>query len=238
MCLIYRTAEDGSAPEEILRTDGAEGYLFETTRIKNDFKVAEATAAILKKRVSGWMLSRVWFALLSCERVDMALWHVLADVWARGRHAEADLAGEYIRAVHGAALRTSREYNRYLGLVRFSDVGGVFYARLEPDCDVLTLLADHFSARLPGQGWVLHDPRRGKAAVYDGKGWFVTNMNLPQAPTPTEEEQKYRELWRGFYRATTTRQRLNHTVQRGHMPKKYWKHLVENPGEFHASVLA
>jgi probable DNA metabolism protein len=80
---------------------------------------------------------------------------------------------------------------------------------------------------------VLHDLRRGKAAVFDTRSWFVTDMDLPRTPAATEEESAYQELWREFYRSTTTRGRLNYKVQRGNMPKKYWKHLVENPGELH-----
>jgi probable DNA metabolism protein len=191
----------------------------------------------LKKHVSGYMLSQVWFALLASDHdaryVDLALWHTLASVWKQGCSAEADLADEHVNAVLKAALRTGGEYNKYLGLVRFRDVGGIFYSELEPECDVLTLLADHFSGRLPGQSWVLHDLRRKKAAVHDGRGWFITNIDLSQIPPSTEEDQRYQELWREFYRSTTTRQRLNAVVQRGHMPKKYWKYLVENPGQFH-----
>ncbi|MDR1623092.1 MAG: TIGR03915 family putative DNA repair protein [Synergistaceae bacterium] len=246
MCLVHRTARDQSVPEGIVRRYGEgdtrqarQEILFKTTIIENDAKVAEATAAVLKKRVSRQLLSDAWFALLSCDRgddrhfsssVDMALWHTLERVWTLGKRAEADLSDEYAHVVRKAALRTGGEYNKYLGVVRFKDVGGIFYAELEPDCDVLALLADHFGARLPDRGWVLHDLRRKKAAVYDTKKWIVTDMDLPRAPSDTKEEREIQELWREFYRSTTTGQRLNYKTQRGHMPKKYWKHLVETPG--------
>ncbi|MCL2011017.1 MAG: TIGR03915 family putative DNA repair protein [Synergistaceae bacterium] len=244
MCLVYRTAKDKNAPEAILRPSDAEpGFLFDTVTIKNDFEIAQATANALKKRISGRMLSDAWFALLSCDMtggraVDMALWRMLANVWERGKKTETDLADESAHVVRRAARRTGSEYNKYLGMVRFRDLGGIFYAELEPDCDVLTLLADHFSARLPGQGWILHDLRRKRAALYDMKEWIVTDMP-PPAAGPIENIEKgdaYQDLWREFYRATTTAQRLNYKTQRGHMPKKYWKHLTENPGEFHGNM--
>jgi probable DNA metabolism protein len=233
MCLVYRTAGDAEFPENVLRRQDGQGLLFETAMVETVPEIAEATAAALKKRVSGAMLSDVWFALLSDSRgVDMALLMTLAKVWARGGSAESDLADGHIHAVRRAALRTGAEYNKYLGVTRFKDVGGLFYAELEPDCDVLALLAEHFSARLPDQGWVLHDLRRGKAAVFDARSWFVTDMDLPRRALPvTEEERAYQELWREFYRNTTTRGRLNYNAQRGNMPKKYWKRLVETPGE-------
>jgi probable DNA metabolism protein len=241
MCLIHRTAKDEKSPEEILRPeDLGQGFLFEAAKVVNDVRIAEATAAVLKKRVSPRLLSWVWFALLSCDgwggrNVDMAIWQTLARSWAlgrKGKRGEIDLADGYFHVVRGAAFRTSGEYTKYLGLVRFKDVGGIFYAELEPDCNVLPLLAEHFSARLADQKWVLHDLRRKKAAIYDTREWFVSDMDIPRAPSPTEKEKEFQELWREFYRSTTTRQRLNYRTQRGHMPKKYWKRLVEIPNEF------
>lgn len=227
MCLVRRLAEDGGFPEDILRRD--DGVLFETARVASDPRLASATEAALRKRVSGRMLSEAWFASLSdVKGIDTAIVRSLAKIWA-GR-SEEDLADEDMHAVHRAARRTGAEYDKHLGLVRFRDVGGLFYAELEPDCDLLALLAAHFSARLADQAWILRDLRREKAAVYDTRSWFVTDR-LPRVPPETKEELAWQELWRGFYRSVAARERLNPTVQRGHMPKKYWKHLTEKPGE-------
>lgn len=234
MCLVYRTALDESVPEEILRDDDSvdQGLLFETARIDTNENVAEATAMLLRERSSGVMWSDLWFALLSGDRgVDMALWRTLERAWREGKRAGMDLADPFMDRVRRAALHTGGEYNKYLGVIRFKDVGGIFYARMEPDCDVLPLLAGHFAKRLSDQGWVLHDIRRGRAAIFDGNGWHIEDMRLDRIPQITSEEAAYQKLWREFYRSTTTHQRLNYKVQRTHMPKKYWKHLVETPGE-------
>ena len=238
MCLVYRTAKDKAAPEAILRPDSAEsGLLFDAVTIENDPGIATGTANALKQRVSGRTLSDVWFALLSCDLagsrgVDMALWQMLANVWERGKKMEIDLADESACVVRKAARRTGSEYCKYMGMARFREAGGIFYAELEPDCDVLALLAAHFSARLSDRGWILHDLRRKKAALYDTKAWVVADMP-PPPPGSMEKGDVYQDLWREFYRSTTTVQRLNYKTQRGHMPKKYWKHLTETPGEFH-----
>ena len=231
MCLVHRTARDGHAPEGIVRCeDEQQGFLFELSHVENDANVAEMTAAALKRRVSGTMLSDVWFALLSDDKsVDMPIWETLAKVWRLGRRAEINLADENIHAVRKAALRTGGEYNKYLGLTRFKDIGGLFYSELEPDCDLLPLLAEHFHARLPDRGWILHDLRRRRAAVFDTRQWVLEDMDLPERLAPTQQEDYYQSLWREFYRSTTTRERANLKVQRTHMPKKYWKHLIETP---------
>ena len=238
MCLIHRTALDGNVPEEILRySEASQGRLFQTTLVESDDALAEATASVLRRRLSKRLFLDAWFALLSDEKgVDLALWLTLARVWNRGIAAARDLADPSVHRVHKAARRTGWEYNKFLGVVRFEDVGGVFYAPLEPDCDVLVLLAEHFQARLADQRWILHDLRRGRGALYDGREWRVADMNPAELPSVTPNEKMYRKLWREFYKSTTTTQRLNPKLQRSNMPKKYWKHLVEKPGELQESL--
>jgi probable DNA metabolism protein len=231
MCLIHKTAEDETIPEEILRYDAVkQRLLFESAQVENDPRIAEATASLLQKRVSGPMWAEIWFALLSDSGAEMAIWHALESAWRRGRRAETDLVDPCIDTVRRAARRTAGEYDKYLGLTRFEDAGGVLYAKVEPDCDVLPLLARHFAARLSDRGWIIHDLRRARAAVFDGKNWRLTNRELPSVSQLTPGEKEYQELWREFFSATTTHQRLNYKVRNTHMPKKYWKHLVETPG--------
>ena len=245
MCLVYKTASDMAEPEAILRTGGSEqGLLFDSLTVESNAEIAQATESALRKRVSGRMMYNTWLAMLSNDlvndcKVDMALWRVLANIWRYGKRKEFDLADESAQVLRGAMHRTSHEYIRYIGVTRFRDIGGLFYAELEPDCDVLPLLAEHFSARLADQSWIIHDLCRKKAALYNMKTWVITDIT-PQFPSEKSKKinkaDKYQDLWREFFRSTTTIQRLNYKTQRGHMAKKYWKHLTETPGELHGKM--
>lgn len=238
MCLVYRTAEDAEIPDEIVRTSVAERFLFEERFIENNADLAQATATVLRQRLSFRLFSDVWFALLSeNEGIDLAVWHCLAAAWSEQGKAEMDLASPFRHAVYRSAQATAKEYARFQGLVRFQKSGGVYYARIEPECDILVLLAQHFSERLSDQKWVLHDIGRGKAALYGNNLWTLTEMKVLNELHVKEEEEDYQTLWREFYKSTTTLERLSYKRQRTFLPKKYWKHLVEVPGELNGSTL-
>ncbi|GHS93313.1 hypothetical protein AGMMS50276_03410 [Synergistales bacterium] len=233
MCVVSRVANDRKFPDDVMRIAKDAPILLECERIENDSAIASAAEKTLRRRVPSDFLYDVWLALLSdASGVDGAILRALSMVWKKGKHGMADLANPYMKLLQNAVRRTGAEHNKFLGVTRFCDVGGIFYAPIEPDCDILPLLAGHFAARLSDQGWVIHDLRRKKAAVFDTKSWIVTDMNLPAPPLSTEEDEDIQALWREFYKSTTTRERLNPKVQRGNMPKKYWKHITENPQDF------
>ena len=42
-----------------------------------------------------------------------------------------------------------------------------------------------------------------------------------------EDEKLYQELWKGYFKAMTIKERINLKLQRQHLPKRYWKYLTE-----------
>ncbi len=133
-------------------------------------------------------------------------------------------AMEYIKKV-------SFEIHRFHGFARFMETeSGALYAPVEPDNDIVDLLVPHFRARLPEYPFVLHDVKRKKAAVYDGKNTF--NAYLPRADVLIcADEQAWQSLWKNYYRAVNIPSRERLKQMRNYMPTRYWRYLPEKDGE-------
>ncbi|MDO4787085.1 MAG: TIGR03915 family putative DNA repair protein [Fretibacterium sp.] len=234
MTLVHRTALEGLAPEDIVRFSCRKTgrILLECTEVASDAEAAEATSAVLEQRLEGRGLADASLALMSEEEgIDLAVWCYLHRLWREGDAASCDLASPCVGAVHRSARRTSREWHRWMGLVRFRDVGKAYYAAFAPDCDILPLLAEHFLRRLPDR-WVLHDVRRGRAAVQERGRWVLTDMELPEGMLRfAPEEEGCRELWREFFRSAAVKERRSLKRQMRFLPKRTWKYLIERPGE-------
>ena len=138
------------------------------------------------------------------------------------RLAEPDVfhAVEYIKKV-------SLEVHHFHGFVRFMETeSGALYAPIEPDNDICDLLVPHFKARLPEYPFVIHDVRRQKAAVYDGKNTF--NAYLPHANVLIcASEQEWQSLWKNYYHAVNIPSRERLKQMKGYMPVRYWKYMPE-----------
>ena len=42
-----------------------------------------------------------------------------------------------------------------------------------------------------------------------------------------EDEKLYQELWKGYFKSMTIKERINLKLHRQHLPKRYWKYLTE-----------
>jgi probable DNA metabolism protein len=128
-----------------------------------------------------------------------------------------------------------REVHRMHAFVRFQKMqGGLFYATVEPDFNVLPLLGSHFKNRYADQPWVIMDCKRGYGLKYDLEDCsFIstTDFNDQQKtlnqPLMDEEEMKFQNLWGAYFNSVNIKERDNPRLHLRHMPRRYWKYLTE-----------
>lgn len=123
--------------------------------------------------------------------------------------------------------RVGLEIHRFHGFIRFMETAsGALYAPFSPDNDICDLLLPHFRARLPHFPFVLHDVKRQKAAVYDGKNAFLAPLTQAEVLLSADEEG-WQALWKKYYSAVNIPSRERLKQMRGYMPRRYWKFLTE-----------
>lgn len=152
-------------------------------------------------------------------------------------HARPEVA-----ALENLVRKVGNERERMLQFVRFEVMeaaGGdgqqILYARIEPEHDVLALIAHHFSERFCHDPLIIHDIGRAKAIVAFERNWYVTDFDGTHLPDGTamllsEEERSYQNLWRTYFDHIAIKERTNPRCQKNHMPVRYWKHLTEVNG--------
>ncbi len=177
----------------------------------------------------------------------------------KGRMTDNFLHDPRVIEVHKLRDRLHIEKHRLLGLIRFKKVilensSPLYYAECEPDNNVVGLLAPHFAHRLPGERWMIHDLKRGIAALNEpaagsqemraaadgmtaghSKGiykkntakWSIVNINLNGEPELAPDEKLYQNLWRAFIKSVAIETKINPKLQKRCMPARYWKYLTE-----------
>lgn len=125
------------------------------------------------------------------------------------------------------------EVHRYTGLLRFTVLAnGVLYSPIEPDHDVLELLADHFTVRFRNDPFLIHDKKRHKAMVAAEGQWYICEFEEPMMPDKAADEMEYQQLWRNYFDTIAIKERTNKKCQKNFMPVRYWKHLTEMATDF------
>lgn len=138
------------------------------------------------------------------------------------------LTNKYVDLLTKMNRYTTRENHKFLGFIRFSVMeGGVQYAKIKPINNILTLCAPHFTDRLKGIPFVIHDTNRDIAAVYDTNTLYYVNAKGFIPPEISVKEETYRELWRVFYKTICIEPRRNEKLRQQLMPKRYWDNITE-----------
>lgn len=159
---------------------------------------------------------------------EMDLFQYLVLGFKIGKKIDHLLSDPLVLKIQKTARRVKGESHRLSGLLRFSEVGdNLYYATIHPDNNVTELLGHHFMKRLPLQNFIIHDKKRDIALLYNTKTYTIIEANGLAMTSVTEEEKKYRELWKTFYHTIGIKERKNSRLQMQYMPKKYWQDLVE-----------
>lgn len=123
--------------------------------------------------------------------------------------------------------RVALEIHRFHGFIRFMESGsGALYAPFSPDHDICDLLVPHFKARLSEIPFVIHDVKRGKAAVYDLEHVFVAPLTNAELILSANEEE-WQALWREYYKSVNIPSRYRPKQMRGYLPARYEKFMPE-----------
>lgn len=234
--LLNERLSGGSGADSAVRGPAAAAELFEDRRlVPRDEVRARRLWERLSARVGAEAAGLLIEAFLSdLPGADGAAAAMAVRLWREGARALDDLAEPDAALLERASKRARGEAHRFLGLVRFAELrDGAWYARIDPDCDVLPLIADHFADRFPAMRWIIHDGRRGTAVLHEGgPAWAAAEgFELSPGGIPySETEIGLRGAWRKYFDAVAIANRENPRLQASFLPKKHWKNLPEMEG--------
>ena len=127
-----------------------------------------------------------------------------------------------------------REKHRMEAFVRFKRTkDDVYVAIIEPDFNVLPLIARHFKNRYADQQFVIYERKRNYGIFYDLNTVELIELDFDDAVLKEalhDEEMHYDKMWQDYFISTGIKRRINKKLHLRHVPKRYWKYLNEkNP---------
>ena len=226
---IYQAFTRKERPAKIIGKEFYRENLFaEKIEIKTEAQAADRVAQAIKRKISARTLRLIYYVFLSEQKGAADLIFSFLELGFKiGQKLDGHYTDPTVLKINRLAKRVSLELHRLLGLIRFQEIDhGIFYAPLEPDNNLLPLLAPHFVRRLADQNWLIHDRKRQLAVIYNQEEWVITPL-ARFTINNTVQEKQYQGLWQGFFRSITIKNRENPKLQRQFMPKRYWKYLIE-----------
>lgn len=186
---------------------------------------------------SGHVGSKMIYKMFLSELpgVELTIYRLVSLLVQKNAYAVLDnYANDIVRYSHHVVKMIDREVHRMHALVRFQQLpDGYYQASIQPDFDVLPLIGDHFLRRYADQPWMIVDNSRRYGLVYDlhKLGYIEVeeaagNGAAVAVPDKTHEDL-YQQLWKQYFHAVNIKERKNTKLHLRHLPRRYWKYLVE-----------
>lgn len=227
---IYEAYYRHENPHDIVPLERVEdNFLIQAIHITTDKEKASKVYRSIEERISLESLRKVFYVYLSeLPKSGIAILNYLRVAYKLGRNVDDNLTNDAVLTIDKICHKVTREKHLMLGILRFKMLeNGILYGSLEPDYNIVGMLAPHFASRMGNENWVIHDIKRNVAVFYNKQEWVVRDLVLEDDLIIHEDEEDYQEMWKSYYEHMAIESRKNLRLKKNYMPMRYWKHLVE-----------
>ncbi len=225
-------------PLKILSKENDVPLFSDHLEVISDEEKAERVLRGLKLKISDSAVTMLFTCFLS-ELKDIAnpIFRYICKAFQSEKSIELNFADPDVLELSKIYKKVSKEGERMRQFVRFQKTADdIFFACIEPKYNVLPLAIDFFEDRFADQQWIVYDIKRKYGFFYDlEKTTEIRFENqtvawesgkLPEQ-WMADDEADFQQLWKQYFRSTAIKERINLKLQRQHMPKRFWKYLIE-----------
>jgi len=222
----------------IVKEAAYNGTIFEKVHtVRNDRMHSKRVWTGLAKKLSPDAQRQVYQTFLSeLPSIENVLLQYIQYAFGSTASIETDFGHAAVLTVHQTAKKVHRETHRMEAFVRFQQTADdIYFAVIEPDYNVLPLLAKHFKERYADQQWIIWDGKRHYGIAYDLNHVSTvqfsfetgTNNGKDIRAVHHQNEAAYQQLWQCYFKSVTIPARKNTRLHLQHMPMRHWKYLPE-----------
>ena len=228
-------AYEGAHPPDVIESRGRlqAGLFDRRIDIPTDPVKAERVWKGLKKRMGRKPRRRLFEAWLSASPgVETLIYHVVRNAIPDPGNSRNTAKLTANIQVERLSQKVRREAHRMKGFIRFQQTGeGRYVALISPRYDVLPMIRRHFESRYADQHWIIYDVRRDYGICFDTRQTREMRLDADElrasSSAAVDGERLCQELWRLYYKAVNIEERDNPRLHLRHLPRRYWRFLVE-----------
>ena len=191
----------------------------------------------LEKKLSKDAQSQLYRTFLSeLPGIENSLLQYIQYALKNNKDITKDFSHPAVLTITQTAKKVYREKHRIEAFVRFQKTADdLYFSIIEPDFNVLPIIAPHFESRYADQRWLIYDAKRKYGIYYDLQQTTEVQLNFNAdvaqgnniASVYTDDEEMYQQLWQQYFKSVNIAARKNTKLHIQHMPRRYWKFLPE-----------
>lgn len=227
-CIYHAFYSDIKPMDIVSQENFSENFLVEKEFIETDYEKFKKVYNAIEKKISNQALRRIFYVHLSeIKNREISILRYLQIGFKIGKDVDLNLADKDVLNIDRIYKLVSKERHRMTGLIRFKQVKeNLLYGEIQPDYNIVSLVAPHFKERLKNENFIIHDTKREIGIVYNKIEWVLQDIKNSDVKIKDREEI-YEELWKMYFTSISIKGKENSKLQRSNMPFRYWKNLVE-----------
>lgn len=213
-------------------------FFDESFEIISDPEKAKRVMIGLKNKLPAVEVNNVYKVFLSENSSALqSLVYVIQNIFKNRTNILENFGDGKVLEYHQTLKKVDRERHRMKAFVRFQkSEDGTFYCMIEPDFNVLPLISEFFRKRYADQKWLIYDVKRKYGLYYNLQNIEEVYLSTKQKNDLStanstinldETEEHYQTLWKQYFKSTNIEARKNMKLHLQHVPKRYWKYLME-----------
>ena len=197
--------------------------------IRTDIQSSDRVKKALFNYAGDDVIAHLKLCLSSCDKRALTVaFNYAYRILSERKDISENLSDRYVSDFSFIVQKVLHERHIVSGFLRFQESSsGVLYAQYTPDNDITSILAPHFLRRLGNIPFIIHDKKRNKIAISNGKAIKITQTTLPANFSLAENEKNVTELWKRYFKSINIEQRKNPKLQNGYFPRRYRHHAFE-----------
>ncbi len=227
-CCVFESVYGRFLPFDIVPEQELQPSLMEIVYVETDRRKSARVRKSIPEKIHPDAVDLLETVFLSClAQKELAMLRFLLLGYREGRRTMAMLGHPDVATLMQAQKHLGGEAHLLKGFIRFSDYEGFLAATITPKNFILPFLRGHFIARYPNEQFLIFDKTHKAALIYENKKSRIVSLDSIAFPAVSETEEKYRGLWKQFYKTIAIEERENPRCRMSHMPKRYWENMLE-----------
>ena len=225
-------------PQDIVGENFQIPLFSDSFKVITDEEKASRVLNAIKQKISKSAIDMLFVCYLSeLESINITLFRYIQKALLSKMSIEMNFSDPDVLDLSKIYKKVQNEETHLRQFVRFQKTAdGMFFAVIDPKYNVLPLSAAFFKTRYADQQWIIYDVKRNYGFYYDLNDIETIHFENPEislktgklTPEKTDEyELAFQNLWKDYLQAVTIQERKNLKLQRQHMPKRFWKYLIE-----------
>lgn len=228
---VYKNNMTEKYEDDISISIGSEGNMMlfsQEIAINTDFEKAQKTVYAIQKKLGYSVYYTLLLALCHYneDRATIVLGYLVRG-FKKGTRIQEHMADEYVMKVLEYSRKVSNEADKIRGFLRFSDINNVLISKIEPKCDIIPIIIEHFADRYACENFLIYDNKRNYSVVHPAycSHYFISGIPVEMNELTTHDN--YEQMWKMYFQTMAIKERNNPTCQRNMLPKWYRNTMLE-----------